>query len=1339
LQRKGNLVLSIIVGVLVVAGIFPSIGGTTHQGALGEDETSRVLGGSFIEPALLPALFQGGENAEAYSSEALGGFFTENVGQVGNPDVLFYGSIGDMRFAFASNGVLLDILERPSHDAGFAQDAAGLDARSEGVGARGVLVRITFGESRTITPYAKGGLQHRSNFLLGDDQARWRTGVRNYEEIVYGDLYEGIDLTFRVSPNGLKYEFIVSPTASPEDIVLEYQGIESLRAEDGLLVLHTSLGDIRDVIPRSYQIGGGEVACRFIERGEFSVGFECDGWDRSGPLVIDPLAYSTFLGGSSDDSAAALDVDSSGYAYVTGCAISPNFPTTPGAYSVVNAGVKDVFVAKLTQGGDSLVYSTFIGGGMDDEGIQIKVDSSGNAFVAGDSYSTDFPKTVGAYDTTLNGGRDAIVLRLSPAGDALMYSTYVGGSLEDRAQHLFIDAAGNAYITGDTNSANYPTTAGAYDTSYNGGGNDPFVTKLNPTGSSLIFSTFIGGSGEDEGHVIEADSSGNVYIVGHAGAGNFPTTAGAFDQIFAGTAEAFVAKLNAAGSALIYSTFLGGSNAEDAYGMDINSAGEAYITGKTRSANFQTTAGAFDTSYNGGGDDVFVAKLNSAGSNLVYSTFVGGAAGSDVGADLVVSATGIVFVTGETTSSDYPTTPMAYDTTQNGNRDCFVMVVSRDGSSLLYSTFLGGSGDESSASIFVDSVAGVYVAGITSSPNYPTTAGAYDETYNGGASDGFVTKLGVNIPPIAINLGVQGFINPPGILHVTDFTPVLNWTYYDAEGDPQVSYMVRVGSTPGSNDMWAPGPQAGGSTSVTYAGALPSRGTDYYFGVRVSDNSWGDWREVLFHVNSIPVPPPAAIDPPDTGTVAANPSQAVTWQASTDAEGDTVTYEWEVSTDSSFSTVLASGTGTATTSTAFATSIGSSYYWRSRARDDYEPTTWSAYGNSPPGYWSFSVADDPPTAVAYAPVTVSFMGVVLNFDGTGSTDDVGITSYLWEFGDGATDTSVLTSHLYASRGTFTVNLTVWDTRGQSDKDSLSIQIRNRAPVAEAGPDRGAFKNDLVSLDATGSTDVDGDTLSYVWTQNFGPSVILNGANTATPTFMPTAKGTHRFILTVTDGYGGTGADFVVIMVWNRAPIANLTATPGETFVGFAIHIDGSASTDPDGIIVDYAFDFGDGAAAHGPVSYINHAFGGPGHFNVTLTVTDDDGNTSAVRVRVTVNPPSIEPNWKPLVALIFAVVLGLVGIWPARRRPWKRLETREAVLKSWCAMSLPLLVVESATGVVSFFTGLLAVPPIMGLGMIVDLLILVSGVAALAVLALTAKPPETLLPPLPPPPWQSSP
>lgn len=464
--------------------------------------------------------------------------------------------------------------------------------------------------------------------------------------------------------------------------------------------------------------------------------------DRIRPFAVGRgLDYSTFLGGDSDEIAEHLAVDRTGHAYVIGFTFSESFPTTAGVYDRTFNGVRDVFVTKLNARGSALAYSTFIGGAAHDYGWGIAVDRDGNAYVTGQTESLDFPTTAGAFDRTHNGRLDVFVAKLSADGSDLQYSTFLGGPGSEFDPKLAVDRMGRASVGGATQSPDFPTTPGAFDRTYNGGDADTFVTRLNTAGSALAYSTFLGGAAHDGAGAFAVDRSGLAYLSGSTNSADFPTTAGAFDRTLGGPLDAFVTKLDATGNALAYSTFLGGADVDVGLGIAVDRAGEAHLTGHTSSADFPTTAGAYDRSFNGPGLDAFVTKLNDAGGGLRFSTFLGGSegAGVDVGKGIAVDRGG-VWTSGFTSSPDFPTTVHAFDRTHNGGADVFVARLNARGAALRYSTFVGGRRYEQSTALGLDGQGAAYVTGFTISRDFPTTPGAFDGRYN-GAPDAIVMKL----------------------------------------------------------------------------------------------------------------------------------------------------------------------------------------------------------------------------------------------------------------------------------------------------------------------------------------------------------------------------------------------------------------------------------------------------------------------------------------------------------------------------------------------------------------------------------------------------------------------
>lgn len=377
------------------------------------------------------------------------------------------------------------------------------------------------------------------------------------------------------------------------------------------------------------------------------------------------LMYATYLGGSLDDFANSIAVDSTGAAYVLGSTASTDFPVTANAFqkSLNGTGNSDVFVAKLSADGSSLVYATYLGGTGNDTAAGIALDGSGAAYVLGQTYSRDFPTTANAIAHTLAGNWDSFVTKLSADGSSLVYSTYIGGA-NDVPAGIAVDTKGSAYLTGSATTT-FPVTSGAFQT-VNAGPRDAFVSKLSADGSQFVYSTFIGGSVNDAASGIAVDAKGSAYISGTTASKDFPVTAGAYQKSYiAQFSSAFVSKLTADGSHLAYSTYLSGIQQDSALGIAVDAQGHAFVTGSTQSSNFPVTTGAPQASYAGNGD-AFVTELSANGSSLIFSTFLGGTA-VDQGNDIAVDATGNVYVIGQSTSTDFPTTAGAFETAFNGS------------------------------------------------------------------------------------------------------------------------------------------------------------------------------------------------------------------------------------------------------------------------------------------------------------------------------------------------------------------------------------------------------------------------------------------------------------------------------------------------------------------------------------------------------------------------------------------------------------------------------------------------------------------------------------------------
>ena len=641
-------------------------------------------------------------------------------------------------------------------------------SRSADDRTQGAVVQMTF--ENTSDQVSIEGLEKQSakhNFFVGNDRTQWRSGVTSYAKVIYKDLYEGIDLCVREHNGWLEYDLLLSESADLRDAVICCDGLKDLRIDDdGVLVMETEHGPITQKLPAAwYELPLGDrlpVTCNFRKIDDQRYGFEVEN-DLGLALVIDPgLEWSTFLGGSADDHCISMVVTASGHIIIAGATESVDFPTTSGAYDTTfYGGNLDGLVSCLSADGTQLLWSTALGGSGDDVLFDIGLGGSGRLIVGGTTFSNDFPTISGAYDTTHNGDWDGVLARLSSDGSQLLYSTYLGTPSQDMIMALDVHGTGDAVICGYTGSSEFPTTTGAYDTTYNGGIRDAFVARINADGSDLIYSTYLGGSGDDgvtwSYPIVEntdlmnvlLDDGGNVIVSGMTMSADFPTTPGAYDISYNGSWDIFVAKLDTIGSDLVFSTFLGGSSWEAAMNnaMCLNGDGQIAIGGVSASQNFPTTTNAFDTTFNGGtGDwDAIIAILNSAGSQLVYSTFLGGTGPNtgDVITAIASDAAGQIVFAGQA-EYGFPVTSGAYDTTLSGPYDICLGWISPAGNGqadLLYSSYIGGDSADGTCDLALVDDSIVIITGFTLSHDFPTTpATVYDTTFH-GEFDGFVLRF----------------------------------------------------------------------------------------------------------------------------------------------------------------------------------------------------------------------------------------------------------------------------------------------------------------------------------------------------------------------------------------------------------------------------------------------------------------------------------------------------------------------------------------------------------------------------------------------------------------------
>ncbi len=738
-----------IIAIAIVAMATAALVSVGHN----DLHSARVTAGEGAPQSLLAAGLGVGQPGELRADQARSDQVRASLGAL---PLVFEANQGqtDPRVKYVARGGGYTLF-LTANDAVFALRSSAQPATARKDLTAGIYMHLVGVNSRAQI-VAGSELPGKTNYFIGNDRSKWQRGVKQYAAVSYRDVYPGVTLAYHGEQQQLEFDFVVAPGAAASAIALRFSGAGRISTDaSGKLTLATAAGNVTLHPPVAYQEQDGVrqfVDAHFVLTADNQVGFALGGYDHSRELVIDPsVSYATYLGGTAEDDGYSIAIDGSGNAYVAGQTKSTDFPTVAGGHATTNAGSFDVFVTKISADGSTLLYSTYVGGTSDDRGNAIALNASGNAFVAGVTSSTDFPTTSGARQTTYGGAGDAFVFELSSSGAALTYSTYLGGSGAEVANGIAVDGSGNSYIVGETNSTDFPTH-NAMKSILTGVSNG-FVTKLNSTGNALVYSTYLGGS-NDFATAVAVDSSDDAYVTGATQNASFPTTAGAF-QTTCGTSancngglpDAFVSVFKPDGSGFVYSTFLGGGNTDQGLAIAVDAAGNAYVAGLTESNTDFPTKAPLQNVFGGGIQDAFVSKLNSTGTALVYSTYLGGNQ-DDSATSIAVDDSGNAYVTGRTASSTFPTISPTQNTL-NGLDDAFVSEISSTGSQLVFSTYLGGSlGEDTSTladgalgGIAVDRTgANIYVTGNTTSTDFPVVAA--EQGANGGFIDAFVVKFG---------------------------------------------------------------------------------------------------------------------------------------------------------------------------------------------------------------------------------------------------------------------------------------------------------------------------------------------------------------------------------------------------------------------------------------------------------------------------------------------------------------------------------------------------------------------------------------------------------------------
>lgn len=634
-------------------------------------------------------------------------------------------------------------------------------------GAAHLVIEESFSGGHIDRVLGHGQSMTRVSTFKGRNSEKWSQNIPTYQWIDLGEVYEGIDIKLRAHGNNLEKYFYIAPGSEPGDIVITIDGGNNLqKGKSGDLEVQSDLGIVHFSKPIAYQAKTQDadlwnadesekdyVEVSYVIDGN-QYGFSVGHYDPGRPLIIDPLLAATFLGGSGTDDnyEPSIALDTEGNVYVNSYTYSANFPTTPGVFDESDHAGLDCFVSKFSSDLTTLIASTFLGGNYHEYGSSIMLNSAGEVCLAGYTSSSDFPTTPGCFAPDAMGRREGFLAKLSSDLSSLIACTHIGGSESEGhtwpRTGLAEGLDGTIYMTGITRSADFPSPANGYDSSYNGGdgGGDIFIAKFSPDLTQLLATTFVGGMGTEWRPTIRSIENGDIYVIGETSSPDFPITSGAYQQEFRGSSDIFVARFNSDLSSLSRSTLLGGGLNEEALSIRLDSQNTVYLTGYTFSSDFPTTAGVYDRTF-AGIRDIFVTKLNPDLTELIASTLIGGSS-TDICRDMILDDAYDIYLTGNTVSYDFPVTQNVFDTRNDGGSphgDAFVSKLSNDLTTLMASTFLGGTGDDVAERIQIDADGNVFIVGATTSTNLPTTVTAYDRDYNGGGDDCFIAKFDADL------------------------------------------------------------------------------------------------------------------------------------------------------------------------------------------------------------------------------------------------------------------------------------------------------------------------------------------------------------------------------------------------------------------------------------------------------------------------------------------------------------------------------------------------------------------------------------------------------------------
>jgi hypothetical protein len=1085
-------------------------------------------------------------------------------------------------------------------------------------------------------------LRGKTNYFIGKDPKKWHTGIPTYAKVSYKNIYPGIDLVYYGNQRQLEYDFVVAPGADPKAIRLKMAGVGKMRRDQhGDLVVRVGATILRLTAPKVYQedVERHEVGGRWLRRSGHELQFAIGPYDKTKTLVIDPaaLVYSTYLGGSLTDVATGIAVDSSGDAYITGYTASGGtqaavpFPTTSGAYQTQCngctslTGTNNAFITELDPTGSVLIYSTFLGGNNGDSTNGIAIDASGNAYVVGTTFSSDFPVTPNAFQPACAGSctkGDAFVTELDPEGQALVFSTFLGGTGADKGLAIAVGTPGGIYVTGSTTSTDFPTQ-NPFQPSCSGGctDSDAFITEVNTGGGSLAYSTYLGGTGTDKGNGIAVDGSGDAFVVGSTGSSNFPVSS-PYQSTCGGCANgltaAFVTMFDPAGTALTYSTFLSGTQypsgaaGDSAFSVALDAAGDAYVAGSTTSTNFPTV-NAFQSSCAGGcsASDAFVTEFNPSGSALNYSTYLGGS-GADQAFGIAVDSVGNAFVTGQTSSIDFPTPNQNY-VFQSGCKGCpnghdaFVAEVSVPGNGLVFSSYLGGTTSQTGAGIAVNTAANgtntgdqAVIVGWTTSSNFPVTTGSFQGTF-GGVEDAFISQF-PDVANCTTTHTLSGF--------TVNATVTCTGNFVSGNQNQFVGFVWGDGATDGFPGCTSPCQVSSGTVSLSVSHTY-STGS-YTAAPTVNDASGASIVTVGF---SVSVPPLAITTQPASQTIDSGQTATLSVVAT---GAPPLSYQWYQGVSGNTSSPIA-GAANSTYTTPALTATTS--YW-------VQVTNSSGFVKSSTA--TITVKAIPPT------ITTQPASQTINSGQTATLSVVASgtpsPTYQWYQGASGDLSSPITGAINSSYTTPALIATTsyWvqavNVAGKANSNTATITVNPIAPTITTQP---ASQTISSGQTATLSVVASGTPApTYQWYQGTSgtlTSPIAGAVNSSYTT--PALTVTTSYWVQAVNVAGKANSNTATITV--TAPVVVAAATlPGGT-IGTAYTqttLGASGGTPP------YAWALAQGSQPLPPgitLSTTGALSGTPvaaGIFNFTVQATDSKGLAASQGFSITVVPPAGAPT-----------------------------------------------------------------------------------------------------------------